>query len=117
MWEDQVSKGAGQRSLQIGTLRDAFREEACYREGYEQKELEEQDLPPAPDVPNLSLDTGIKRRSPGWFYAVASLGCDVANRYVLNVVHALACNEMVKSYAVMALILTPGHTKRSTIWH
>ena len=74
VWEDQSTK-KGERSLQIGTLRDALREGAWYREGYERGHLDEQDYPPTLDVPNLSLNTGIKRRRPGWFYLAAGLGC------------------------------------------
>lgn len=73
-WEDQKAK-EGERSLQIGTLHDALREGAWYREGYKGEHLDEQDYPPALDVPNLSLNTGIKRRRQGWFYFAAVLGC------------------------------------------
>lgn len=73
-WEDQSTKKA-EHSFQIGTLRDALREGAWYQEGYEKEHFDEQDYPPALDVPNLSLNTGIKRRRPGWFYSAASLGC------------------------------------------
>lgn len=74
MWEDKNVK-EGEHPLQIGTLRDALREGAWYREGYKGEHLDEQDYPPALDVPNLSLNTGIKRRSQGWFYFASVLGC------------------------------------------
>lgn len=74
VWENQNVK-EGDRSLQIGTLRDALSEGAWYREGYKGEHLDEQNYPPALDVPNLSLNTGIKRRRPGWFYCAAALGC------------------------------------------
>lgn len=58
-WEDQSTK-KGERSLQIGTLRDALRESAWYREGYKREHPDELDYPPALDIPKLSLSTGLR---------------------------------------------------------
>lgn len=73
-WEDQKAK-EGECSLQIGTLHDALREGAWYQKGYKGEHLDEQDYPPALNIPNLSLNTGIKRRCQGWFYFAAIIGC------------------------------------------
>ncbi|KAJ6009274.1 hypothetical protein N7522_004290 [Penicillium canescens] len=67
-WEDIDPKN-GEKSVKIGTLREALREGAwtCRGEG----------LPDALselDIPNLSLNKGIKRRDQFWFYFAAILG-------------------------------------------
>ena len=70
-WEDDDDPK--EKSLVIGTLRDALRKKAWYSK-YDDVELKDYDLP-ALDIPSLSLNKGIKRRGQVWFYCAAVLGC------------------------------------------
>jgi hypothetical protein len=67
LWEEQGS-------YELGTLRDALKARAWYAddEGV-QAEKELLHLPEL-DIPNLSLNKGIDRRGPWWFYAAALFG-------------------------------------------
>ncbi|KAJ5111313.1 hypothetical protein N7532_001848 [Penicillium argentinense] len=68
-WEDEDPK-TFEKSMKIGTLRDAIREGAWRGDG----------LGPDPnhfpelDIPNLSLNKGIKAKGQFWFYCAAMLG-------------------------------------------
>ncbi|KAI2720643.1 hypothetical protein CBS147332_3883 [Penicillium roqueforti] len=67
-WED-VDKITGEKETKIGTLRDALEEKAwsC------NSKVSPTDLPEL-DMPNLSLNKGIKRRDQFWFHCAAILG-------------------------------------------
>ncbi|KAI2735236.1 hypothetical protein DTO013E5_1821 [Penicillium roqueforti] len=67
-WED-VDKTTGEKETKIGTLRDALEEKAwsC------NSKVSPTDLPEL-DMPNLSLNKGIKRRDQFWFHCAAILG-------------------------------------------
>jgi hypothetical protein len=69
-WEKE---GDGKEtSFAIGNLRDAIRDKAwCPRDD---AAFDEQDST-AIDIPNLSLNKGIKRRDPVWSHCAAVLGC------------------------------------------
>lgn len=69
MWEEE-NLPHGEKSIEIGTLRDALRKGAWSAQG--SGHLDE-DLPEL-DIPNLSLNKGIKRRDQFWFYCAAVLG-------------------------------------------
>ncbi|RDW86719.1 ankyrin repeat domain-containing protein [Aspergillus mulundensis] len=67
VWEEQGS-------YELGTLRDALEVGAWSTQG-EVVQTEKGLLSlPELDIPNLSLNKGIERRGPGWFYAAALLG-------------------------------------------
>ncbi|KAL4775199.1 hypothetical protein BDW60DRAFT_139089 [Aspergillus nidulans var. acristatus] len=67
VWEEQGS-------YELGTLRDALKAGAWYADGEGvQTEKELLHLPEL-DIPNLSLNKGIDRRGPWWFYAAALFG-------------------------------------------
>ena len=70
-WEDDDDPK--EKSLAIGSLRDALRRKAWYSK-YDDVGIEDYDLP-ALDIPSLSLNKGIKRRGQVWFYCAAVLGC------------------------------------------
>ena len=70
-WEDNNDPKA--KSLVIGSLRDALDKKAWHPKGGEFR-AEDYDFP-ALDIPNLSLNKGIKRRGKRWFYCAAVLGC------------------------------------------
>ncbi|KAL2865820.1 ankyrin repeat domain-containing protein [Aspergillus lucknowensis] len=74
VWEE-VDTYTKETSYKFGKLRDALREGTWSAKGGEWKR-DEQGLFALPelDIPNLSLNKGIKRRPRGWFYAAASLG-------------------------------------------
>lgn len=63
---------SNESSLVIGSLRDALREKAWFASG-DEVAIQDYDLP-ALDIPNLSLNKGIKRRGQGWFYCAAVVG-------------------------------------------
>ncbi|KAL3453493.1 hypothetical protein BJX65DRAFT_302395 [Aspergillus insuetus] len=70
VWEE-VDSCAKETSYKLGTLREAIREGA-WSEHEGKWALDEKS--PGLDIPNLSLNKGIKRRGPGWFWAAAILG-------------------------------------------
>ena len=57
----------------IGTLHQAILENA-WVVGEGRSMLDIRGYMPELDIPNLSLNKGIKRRSQGWFYCAAALG-------------------------------------------
>ncbi|CAL5866205.1 uncharacterized protein PFLUO_LOCUS412 [Penicillium psychrofluorescens] len=71
-WEQTDSK-TGEKSMEIGTLREALLKDAWYCKG---DELDKNDIEGIPelDIPNLSLNKGIKRKGQFWFYCAAGLG-------------------------------------------
>jgi hypothetical protein len=70
VWEE-VDPCTKETSYKLGTLREAIREGA-WSEHEGEWALDEKS--PGLDIPNLSLNKGIKRRGPGWFWAAAILG-------------------------------------------
>ncbi|KAL2800813.1 hypothetical protein BJX66DRAFT_100209 [Aspergillus keveii] len=70
VWED-VDSCTKETSYKLGTLREAIREGA-WSEHEGKWALDEKS--PGLDIPNLSLNKGIKRRGSGWFWAAAILG-------------------------------------------
>jgi hypothetical protein len=67
-WED-VNHKTGEKETKIGTLKDALEEKAW--------SCNNKVLPtelPELDIPNLSLNKGIKRRDQFWFHCAAILG-------------------------------------------
>lgn len=67
-WED-VNHKTGEKGTKIGTLKDALEEKAW--------SCNNKVLPtelPELDIPNLSLNKGIKRRDQFWFHCAAILG-------------------------------------------
>lgn len=66
VWEEQGSYA-------LGTLRDALKAGAWYADGNVHAGKELLQLPEL-DIPNLSLNKGIDRRGPWWFYAAALFG-------------------------------------------
>lgn len=71
--EDPVTKKTTSR---IGTLRNALCEGAWTQvdKGTELSVEKMHDELPELEIPNLSLNKGIKRRGQGWFYCAAILG-------------------------------------------
>lgn len=69
-WEAQDD--SKETSLVIGTLRDALREKAWFS-SCDGVSIQDYDVP-ALDIPNLSLNKGIKRRKQIWFYCAAVFG-------------------------------------------
>lgn len=75
MWENEDIHTA-EKNIQIGTLRDALKEGAWSAQGPRPSD-EDLSYPihlPEMDVPNLSLNKGIKRLDQFWFYCAAAVG-------------------------------------------
>lgn len=76
-WEEH-DKTTGEKSTRIGTMKEALEEGIWSCKG----KTFPSELPEL-DIPNLSLNKGIKRRGQGWFYCAAGLGillqCGVYN--------------------------------------
>ncbi|THC90461.1 hypothetical protein EYZ11_010083 [Aspergillus tanneri] len=73
VWEEDDESEGKNGARKIGTLRDALQQNAWVTaNGYEI--LDEKGHPPELDIPNLSLNKGIERRSQWWFYTAAVLG-------------------------------------------
>lgn len=75
MWQNENTH-TGEKTIQIGTLRDVLKEGAWSAQG---SGLSDEDLSdpthlPELDVPNLSLNKGIKRLDQFWFYCAAAVG-------------------------------------------
>ncbi|KAJ5396665.1 hypothetical protein N7509_004778 [Penicillium cosmopolitanum] len=66
----------GKGSVEFGTLRDAIRKGAWSAKGsgLASEDLDDLTRLPELDIPNLSLNKGIKRRHPRWFKCAAILG-------------------------------------------
>lgn len=72
VWDEEGTENK-EGSRKIGTLRDALQQDAwIVRDGA--KFQDEKGYPLELDIPNLSLNKGIARRSQGWFYCAAVLG-------------------------------------------
>jgi hypothetical protein len=67
-WEEK-DNDTGKMSTKIGTLKEALKEEAWSCED----KTPSSELPEL-DIPNLSLNKGIKRRGQGWFNCAAVFG-------------------------------------------
>lgn len=74
-WETEDPK-TGERSVEFGTLRDALRKQAwsVKGSGLTSEDIDDPTHLPELDIPNLSLNKGIKRRGQPWFYCAAILG-------------------------------------------
>lgn len=68
VWEDGDPK-LGEKRTKVGTLKEALVDKAWTCRG----KLSPSQLPEL-DIPNLSLNKGIKRRDQFWFYCAAVLG-------------------------------------------
>ena len=71
-WEEETAED-GKRSLKFGTLLDAINSKAWSEEGKEKCSPDQYHLPEV-DVPNLTLNKGIKRKDQCWSYCVAVVG-------------------------------------------
>ncbi|KAJ5703790.1 hypothetical protein N7493_010928 [Penicillium malachiteum] len=74
-WENE-DKSTGEKSVEIGTLRDALATGAwsCKGSGVDLDDIKDPNYMPEMDIPNLSLNKGIKQKDIFWFYAAAILG-------------------------------------------
>ncbi|GAB1213737.1 hypothetical protein ATERTT37_002887 [Aspergillus terreus] len=72
VWEEHDGQDSQSR-WKIGTLRDAL-QHGAWVPGSGSWILDEKGYLPELDIPNLSLNKGIKRRSQLWFYTAAALG-------------------------------------------
>ncbi|KAL5359986.1 hypothetical protein BJX96DRAFT_164826 [Aspergillus floccosus] len=72
VWEEEDPQNK-QSYWKIGTLRDAL-QHGAWVPGRGSWILDEKGCLPELDIPNLSLNKGIKRRSPLWFYCAAAFG-------------------------------------------
>lgn len=75
MWENEDPHD-GEKSTEIGTLRDALKKKAwsAHGSGLSNEDLSDPTCLPELEVPNLSLNKGIKRRDQFWFHCVAVVG-------------------------------------------
>ncbi|KAJ5357569.1 hypothetical protein N7541_004727 [Penicillium brevicompactum] len=91
-WEELDEK-TGEKSTRIGTMKEALEEGAWSCRG--------KTFPsalPELDIPNLSLNKGIKRRGQGWFYCAAVLGGLLQSGTIM--------------YAVLTVFVFPEHFKK-----
>ncbi|KAJ6031151.1 hypothetical protein N7540_001883 [Penicillium herquei] len=74
-WENE-DKNTGEKSIEIGTLRDALATGAwsCKGSGVDLDDIKDPNYMSEMDIPNLSLNKGIKQKDTFWFYAAAILG-------------------------------------------
>ncbi|KAJ5884928.1 hypothetical protein N7495_009438 [Penicillium taxi] len=74
-WESK-DENTGHISVKIGTLRDALNCGAWSAEGsgLSRDAISDPTMLPELDIPNLSLNKGIKRRNQIWFYCTAVIG-------------------------------------------
>ncbi|KAJ5922197.1 hypothetical protein N7516_009900 [Penicillium verrucosum] len=91
-WED-VDLNTGEKKTKIGTLKDALEEKAwsC------KSKVSPSELPEL-DVPNLSLNKGIKRRDQFWFHCAAILGGVLQSGAIM--------------YAVLTVFVYPQHFQK-----
>ncbi|KAI9376296.1 hypothetical protein BJX61DRAFT_538994 [Aspergillus egyptiacus] len=73
VWEGEPDPCGQKKTYKLGTLRDALRDGAWSMEGGAQDEKDFFSLPES-DIPNLSLNKGIKKRGLGWFCLAALVG-------------------------------------------
>ncbi|KAJ5248232.1 hypothetical protein N7489_002440 [Penicillium chrysogenum] len=91
-WED-VNHKTGEKETKIGTLKDALEEKAW--------SCNNKVLPtelPELDIPNLSLNKGIKRRDQFWFHCAAILGGVLQTGTI--------------TYATLTVFVYPQHFKK-----
>ncbi|KAL3482496.1 hypothetical protein BJX99DRAFT_3818 [Aspergillus californicus] len=74
VWETDPDPLGQKSSYKIGSLRDALNEGAWSIDRVNSQDEKGALLMPELDIPNLSLNKGIKRRGRGWFYLAALLG-------------------------------------------
>ncbi|KAJ5555137.1 hypothetical protein N7461_003607 [Penicillium sp. DV-2018c] len=91
-WEDE-DRITGKKATKIGTLKDALYEKAWTCNG----KVSPSELPEL-DIPNLSLNKGIKRRDQFWFHCAAILG------------GVLQTGTIV--YAALTVFVFPEHFKK-----
>ncbi|KAJ5592514.1 hypothetical protein N7537_009418 [Penicillium hordei] len=91
-WED-VDHNTGEKGTKIGTLKDALKEKAWSCDG----EVPPSELPEL-DIPNLSLNKGIKRRDQFWFHCAAILGGLLQSSTIM--------------YAVLTVFVYPQHFQK-----
>ncbi|KAJ5816443.1 hypothetical protein N7447_008676 [Penicillium robsamsonii] len=91
-WED-VDPKTGEKGTKIGTLKDALGEKAWSCNG----KVPPSGLPKL-DIPNLSLNKGIKRRDQFWFHCAAILGGVLQAGTVM--------------YATLTVFVYPQHFKK-----
>ena len=74
-WEKK-DPNTGEKSVKIGTLRDAVKEGAWSVKGndLDVNQIGDHTFMPELDIPNLSLNKGIKQKDRFWFYAAAIVG-------------------------------------------
>ncbi|KAJ5820153.1 hypothetical protein N7474_005744 [Penicillium riverlandense] len=110
-WE-QTDPKTGKKSIEIGTLREALLKKAWYCKGGELQEDEIKGMPEL-DIPNLSLNKGIKRKSQFWFYCAAGVGT-VMQLGQLNVGAELVYSDIdnfdvgVMTYAALTVFAYPS---------
>ncbi|KAJ5377374.1 uncharacterized protein N7496_004783 [Penicillium cataractarum] len=99
MWEEENSQD-GEKSIEIGTLRDALKKRAWSAQGsgLSDEDWSDPTYLPEFDIPNLSLNKGIKRRDQFWFHCAAILGA--------------LLQLGVLSYAALTVFLFPGSFKK-----
>ncbi|KAJ5692535.1 hypothetical protein N7462_001958 [Penicillium macrosclerotiorum] len=97
-WEE--GSKAGEKTLMIGTLRDALRENAWSIKNPEisPKDIDEFLELPELEIPNLSLNKGIKRQHQLWFRCVAIIGTVLQTGVVV--------------YAAITVFIFPGSFKK-----
>ncbi|CAG8001094.1 unnamed protein product [Penicillium salamii] len=89
-WEDDRN---GEISTRIGTMKEALEEGAWSCRG----KTAPSELPEL-DIPNLSLNKGIKQRGQGWFYCAAVLGGVLQSGTII--------------YAALTVFVFPQHFKK-----
>ncbi|KAJ5153327.1 uncharacterized protein N7482_009805 [Penicillium canariense] len=74
-WENENAK-VGEQTTEIGTLREALKKGAwsAKKSGLSAEDVCDLTDLPELDIPNLSLNKGIKRRNKRWFHCAAILG-------------------------------------------
>ncbi|KAJ6133278.1 hypothetical protein N7471_008493 [Penicillium samsonianum] len=91
-WED-VDHKTGEKETKIGTLKDALEEKAWSCNG----KVSPTELPEL-DIPNLSLNKGIKRRDQFWFHCAAILGVVLQSGTIM--------------YATLTVFVYPQHFQK-----
>ncbi|OQE24096.1 hypothetical protein PENFLA_c010G07238 [Penicillium flavigenum] len=91
-WEDADHK-TGEKGTKIGTLKDALEEKAWSCNG----KVSPTELPEL-DIPNLSLNKGIKRRDQFWFHCAAIIGGVLQTGTI--------------AYATLTVFVYPQHFKK-----
>lgn len=109
-WEDEDHK-TGEKMTKIGTLRDALAEKAWSCRG----KVSPSELPEL-DIPNLSLNKGIKRRDQFWFHCTAVLGGVLqSGQYCVVSKTKIILTTSIKGtiiYAAFTVFVYPQHFKK-----